>query len=331
MKSPSWRPLAALITTALITTALLGSTVSPAAAAPEKIVLSKLSKGAAPATPYVVGQVLVDGEISVDLPKGVTRIVGKVRDGYLVQGYDYKRDKEVVVRVTPQGARKTLVRGGSLSDATLSDDGTSFVASKSSRSPRPTGSTVLRRYDAGTGDVTLKTQIDGYGRVLDYDGSVAIVGGSAPVGTQAWDVLGNKTVRVLEQAGYEADLATDRLATFTKDPYQGGCTAVSRLSNPSKVVWRSCAEAVEAWSPDGTRIATTHILADGIGPNRFTLRKISGRKLGVYDAPAYFGRIWFEDGTHVLADTFAKTKGAVVRCDTGGCERATAIKAHKTP
>ncbi len=106
---------------------------------------------------------------------------------------------------------------------------------------------------------------------------------------------------------------------------------MSTLSRPNKALWRSCEEGIEAFSPDGSRFATTHILSDGLGPNRFTLRKTTGRKLAVYDAPYYYGRIWFEDGRHVLAETFAKTKGAVVRCDGDGCERTTPVTAHQVP
>jgi hypothetical protein len=188
---------------------------------------------------------------------------------------------------------------------------------------------VLRRYDTTTGDVTLKQKLPGYARVLDYDGSTAVVGGFGPVWTSTWDLTDNSVHQVVRRAGYEADLATDRLAVFTKDPYQGGCTRVSTLSDPATALWRSCDEAVEAFSTDGSHLATIFILSDGIGPGSVTLRRTTGRKVGEYDAPFYFGRIWFEDGSHVLADTFARTKGAVVRCDGDGCERATKVVPHE--
>ena len=330
MRSTTRRPLAALITT-IVAATLLAGTASPSAAAPETLRLGDLPKGPAPATPYVFDGTLHDGTISVTLPKGVARFVGRVGADYLVQGYSPKVEKEVVVRVTAAGARTTVATGISLSDATVSDDGTSFVASQFKLHPRPQGRTVLRRYDAATGDVTLKKIVKGYAGIIDYDGTIAVLGGFAPTWTSAWDLTTNSVRRLVKAAGYEADIAADRLAVFTKDPYLGGCTEVSALSDPGRTIWRSCDEAVEEFSPDGSHMATIFILTDGLGPGRFTLRTTTGKNLGVYDAPFYFGWIWFEDNSHVLAEAFARTKGALVRCDSGGCERATAIKAHKTP
>ncbi len=302
-------------------------TPAPAQAAPEQLRLADLDKGPAPTVPYVVDRELHDGSLTVRLPRGASRFLGKAGDDYVLQGYDQKAAVERVVRVSPVGARTTLAEGVSLSDATLAADGASFVASRSFSDER----TVLRRYDAVTGAVTLKHEVPGYARILDYDGRTAILGGFGPVWTSAWNVTTDNLRRLVKQAGYRADIAADRLAVFTKDPYQGGCTDVSPLSNPVRTLWRSCEEAVEAFSLDGSHIATTHILSDGLGPNRFTLRKTTGRKLGVFDAPYYYGRIWFEDGRDVLAETYAKTKGALVRCDADGCERATKVVAHEAP
>jgi hypothetical protein len=318
-----------LLLAPLLATLVAASVLSPAVAqaAPEQLRLADLDKGPAPTVPYVVDRVLHDGAVSVQLPRGITRFLGKAGDDYLVQGYNQASALERVVRITPAGARTVLVEGTSLSDATLSPDGATFVASKTGNSLR----TTLRRFDAGTGAVTLRHKLDDYANVLDYDGTVAVVGGFSKVGTALWDVNTDEVTQISTQPGVEADLAADRLARLTKDPSVGGCTVVSALSRPNKVLWRSCEEVVVAFSPDGSRIATVHILSDGLGPSRFTLRKTAGRKLAVYDAPYYFGGIWFEDGRHILADAFAKTKGAIVRCDGDGCERATSITAHEVP
>ena len=323
------RALTMLLAATLGGAVLGGALQAPAtaAAAPVELRLGDLPKGPPPTVPYVVDRVLHDGAVSVTLPRGITRFMGKAGDDYVVQGYDQKAQLERVVRVTAQGARTTLAEGVSLSDATLAADGASFVASRSLSTER----TVLRRYDAVTGAVTLKHTVDGYARVLDYDGATAVIGGFGPVWTSAWDVTTDSVRRLVKRAGYRADIAADRLAVFTKDPYRGGCTDVSALLSPRKSLWRSCDEAVVAFAPDGSRLATVHILSDGLGPNRFTLRKTAGRKLAVYDAPYYFGEIWFEDGRDVLAQTYAKTKGALLRCDGDGCERATAITPHEAP
>jgi hypothetical protein len=300
---------------------------SVTAAAPEQLVLRDLDRGPAPSVPYIARGVVVDGDTRVDVPGNLSRLVGRIGEDYLLQGFERRSLKEVVVRVTPDGARTTLVRASSLSDATLSPDGTNFLASRAGNDAR----TILRRYDAATGDVTMRREVRGYARVLDYDGSRAVVGVTNPAKTVTWNLTTNAVSTLVRQTGYRADLPTDRLARFTKDIYRGGCTVVSTISRPDRPLWESCDEAVTAFSTDGSRVATVHILTDGLGPGRFTLRKTTGRRLAVYEAPYYFGRIWFEDATRVLVDTFSRNAGAVVRCDGAGCERATRVFRHEAP
>ena len=277
-------PLAGLVAGLLLTPA--------SAAAPEELRLKDLTKGVRPGVPYIADGVLVDGATKIALPKSVSRLMGKVGADYLLQGYSQRKDAEVVVRVALDGARTTVVQGGSLYDATLSPDGTSFVAANGEHNRR----TTLRRYDAGTGAVTAKAQLKGYGTVLGWDGTRAVVGVNNPNKTVSWNPTTGRVSTIARVWSYEADVANDLLAWLTKDPYQGGCTVVSRLSDPDTELWRSCDDVVLAFSTDGSHIATTFILSDGLGPGRFALRKTNGRKLGEFDAPYYFGGIWFEDG-----------------------------------
>ena len=85
----------------------------------------------------------------------------------------------------------------------------------------------------------------------------------------------------------------DRLGTFTDDPYLDGCTVLRRLSAPGEVLSRSCDERAAAVSPSGRRIATIHILSDGLGPREVSVRRDTGRQLGDYRVAGWFGRIDF--------------------------------------
>ena len=72
----------------------------------------------------------------------------------------------------------------------------------------------------------------GYGTVLDFDGNRVAVGVNNPNKTVTWSLATDTITKVSGGIGYNVDLATNRLARFTKDPYQGGCTVVSTLLRP---------------------------------------------------------------------------------------------------
>lgn len=120
--------------------------------------------------------------------------------------------------------------------------------------------TVLNVHDSMTGDVVDRRRFGGIVDVLDADGSRAVLGSWTPrQRTLLWDVAADTTRRLIRQTGYIADLRADRLGTFTKDPYLGGCTVLRRLSSPQEVLSTSCDERAAAISPSGRRVATSHM------------------------------------------------------------------------
>jgi hypothetical protein len=129
--------------------------------------------------------------------------------------------------------------------------------------------------------------------------------------------------RLVRQTGYIADLRADRLGTFTKDPYLDGCTVLRRLSRPGEVLSTSCDERAAAISPSGRRVATIHILSDGLGPRDVSVRRDTGRKLADYRVAGWFGLIRFETNRALLLDANGRKRSAVVRCEDATCERAT--------
>lgn len=314
---------------ALALTAGLAGTLLPSAtaAAPEVLVLGELTKGAPPAVPYVDGDELVDGTLRLDLPRRVGRYLGMQGDDYLVWVFAQLDGLDKVVRLSPDGSRALVLRCRSLYDATLSEDGSAMASSVTSSSRR----TTVKVYDIATGSVSDTRTLPGYGTVLDFDGDRVAVGLDNPRKTVVWTPATDTVTKVVGRGGSRADLSLNLLSTSTKDPFRGGCTVVTTITDPGTELWRSCRERVEGWSADGTRMATMDILSDGLGPGRVWLRTTEGGLLGRYDAPYYFGALEFEDSTHLLMDTYSRTQGATVRCDGASCERATRITAHDAP
>jgi len=313
---------------AVLTVALAGALQTPAgAAAPEELRLRDLDRGESARVPYLEGDVLVDGGRRIELPGNVGGLLGTSGDDYLVWVFTQGDAKDRVVRISSDGSREPILRARALYDAGLSPDGTSLATSVSGRSRR----TTFKTYDTTTGAQTSRRTLTGYGNVLDFDGDRVAIGVDSPNKTVVWSPATDRIRKVVGKTGFRADLESDRLAVFSKDPYSGGCTVVSTFSEPETELWRSCRERVEAWSADGSRMATVDLLADGLGPGRAWLRRSTGGLLGAYDAPYYFGRITFEDANRVLMDTYSDTLYAVVRCDRRGCERASRLYGHNAP
>ncbi len=209
-----WR--CALLAVSAVVLATTGVGVA-SAVAPERLALRDLDRGAASEVAFVVGGFLVDGDLRVALPDQLNQLLGMSGADYVLQGYDTRIDREVVVRVSPDGTRRTVAARSSLDDARLSADGATFVASRAFRTER----TVLTQYDASTGAALARHELRGYATVLDYDGDVAVVAGSGEARTSLWDVSTDEVRRLVGQVAYEADLGADRLARLTSDAYAG--------------------------------------------------------------------------------------------------------------
>ena len=113
---------------------------------------------------------------------------------------------------------------------------------------------------------------------------------------------------------------------LTDDPYDGGCSVVSTLSDPAAVLSESCTERVTDFSPDGRRLALVDLLTDGLGPNRVTVRTAGGRRVATYDAPFFFGLVQWETSEALLLQTNGTRRSALVRCARAACERASRLR-----
>lgn len=320
-------PRRPVVTTALAAASALalGTGLLPAAAPapaseprPTTVRPERLERGPDAAVPHVEGRRIVDGSASTRVRGQQLRLLGTRPDGrYVVL---VQRDgREQVRAVTPGGGARKIRPVYERETATLSGDGTTLVTALH-RYRRD--QTLLRAYDSTTGERLGQRTSRGYRHVLDADPATVLHAGlEGPV--VAWDLATDTGRRVSRRLGYTADLAHDRLAVFTKDPYQGGCTVVSPISDPATTLWRSCDEVVLGFSQDASHLATTYILADGLGPGDVRVRTTGGELTGRYRVRAgWFPSVLFEDDDTVLLDTVTPDASAVVRCDGGACELA---------
>lgn len=281
---------------------------------------SHLERGPDVRGPHLEGRRVVDGDISLRVRGRNPALIGKAGDGYLLQVV-LRGDRYRLVRVAPEREQRLLVDGAPV-QVELSDDGTTMAVV--ARFRRRTTVTVNSAVD-GT-ELASRGGFRGYAGLVDFDGDDVLLS-SFERGSRTWSWREDVVTPVIAKPVYAADLGSDRMAYFTKDPYLGGCSAVTTITRPRAELWRSCEEAVQSFSPNGARIATQGILADGIGPNLLRERRVTGRTLATYRAPFFFGTIAWESPTELLLEVYGRTTGATVRCSGGSCERVSPIRA----
>jgi hypothetical protein len=313
-----------LAAVALSTAALLLGSASPATAATEtEIKPAQLERGEDVRIPHLEGKTVVDGDVRVKVRVPRLRLLGKSGDDYVVGASNKSGGGHFrVLRVTADGERAVLFRKTDIWELELSGDGTQ-IGRAFVRGPK---STRMRVWDAVTGEVQAERRFRGSLTLLDFDEERMVLGGWGPNRTFWWHTRTDQTKRIAGRPGHAADIGGDRVATYTRDPYRNGCTVVTSLSDPGTRLWRSCDERVATFSPDGQRMTTISLLADGLGPAELWLRRAGGRLLVHYSTPGWFGAQRWETDRALLLDTVGARKQAVVRCEGADCERASDLR-----
>lgn len=311
------RSVITLAVLAAVTLALPAQAVAPTV----DLQPETLPRGADVAVPHVAegrwGGVFVDGDRRVELPGRLARIIGPSGDSWLVgtANVGVKRNQRVV-RVGPDGAVTDVLRAIDESTVVLSADGSTLAFQQTVRKGRRVVTHVVRASDgAHLGEKGPTAPVD----LLDVDATKVVLGSDTR--TFAWSFTRDRTRTLAKGMSGDADLSLDLLTTWTKDPYEGGCTVLSRLSRPSTKIWRSCRDRVAAFSPDGTQVLTFHKLTDGLGPGRIHLRTLEGRKLATWTT-GWFGSWGWESPGVVLLDANGSERAATVRCTPERCENA---------
>lgn len=286
---------------------------------------ASLPAGPHPSGPHVERRVLHDGEMRMAFRAPRVEYLGALGDRYVVRLSRADGSNVRVMWIRADESQKVLARGSASYDAVVSSDGKHLLTTPSVTRR----STTVRVQSVASGDVVATHRFRGSVSVLDASDGRAVLGGWSPNRTFWWTFDGGSGTELINhRVGYIADIAADRVASYTRDPYNDGCSVLSDLS--SARLLRSCSERVTAISPSGSSVATIHILSDGLGPSTVKTRDVtSGSALATYEAPYYFGSIRWETDTSLLMDTYGKRRWATVRCELDDCERAS--KVYDTP
>lgn len=307
----------ALALGAALVALLPGSLAAPASAAAPTVPIrpTQLDRGEDSSVARMVGDTtIVDGDLRIEL-KRAGYLLGESGDTYVVASYPR------VLRVSADGTTERLTRYSMNGSPELSSDGEVVLISRYGKDR-----SVVRVVDAETGDEVTTGRFGGYAGLLDAWDGRAVMTSHSPARTFWWNYETGSTKRIVKRAGGTADIAADRLATLTGDPYQGGCTVVSRLTRPRTVLWRSCEEIPFAFAPNGRRMVTVSLLADGLGPGEVTARTTRGGKAIATYTAYWFATTTWEDDTTLLFDAHTKKRAAIVRCVVDACERASGVR-----
>jgi hypothetical protein len=318
------RPLVAVATGTLTATLTATLVAAPASAKPAVVLTpGSLVRGADVAGPHLDGNTIVDGSVRVTVKAPAVRLLGKSGSAYVVGTASKQGGHGRIYRVAADGSRTLLVKAHPF-ETLLSGDGATIVTTRLGQKPNAT----ISVYDVATATPVATRKFKGFFGALDAQGDRVLVGSDSK--TLIWTTSTNSVGVVARDTGYTGDLSADVVATFTKDPYDGGCTEVRRISTGVRL-WRSCTEAVAAFNADGSRIATVGILSDGPGPGRVDARTISGQHLGRYQVRSgWFGTIGFESPSALLLEVNGPRKAFTARCTGTECERASDLRPAQT-
>jgi hypothetical protein len=309
---PLSRSVVAVATAALVSTLA----AAPATAEPAITLTRDLPRGADITVPHLEGHTVVDGSVRVTVDAPQVRLLGKSGPSYVVGTTSKQGGRGRIYRLAADGT-KTLLAKAHPFMSILSGDGTTLVTNHVGR----TAVTRVTVYDVATASQKARADLRDYSIALDAQSDRIILG--SVKSTKIWTISTSHITRVSRDPGYVADLTADVVGTFTKDPYDGGCSEVRRISS-GVLLWRSCTEQVAAFNADASRIATIAILSDGPGPGRVDARTISGQHLGRYQVRSgWFGQISWESPTALLMEVNGARKAFTARCTGTDCERAT--------
>jgi hypothetical protein len=297
---------------------------APASAEPATLLTAgDLPRGADVTVPHLDGKTVVDGAVRVRIKAPTVRLLGRSGSAYVVATADAQGGHGRILRVAADGTTTRLTRAN-VYETILSGDGARVVGTKVGRSLK----TTVAAYDATTGAPLGQRTFPDYTSVLDAQDDRILLGTGTK--TLLWQTGTNTVVKVSGDAGYVGDLSADVVGTFTKDPYNGGCSVVRRISTGLRL-WRSCTERVAAFNADATRLAAIAILSDGPGPGRVDARTIAGKQLGRYQVKSgWFGELRFETPTALLLDVNGARKAFTARCTGTACERASDLRPAQT-
>lgn len=288
---------------------------------------NQIERGPNPKIPHVQGTTVVDGTRKVKVGAVEVDLLGKAgTSSYIVIATGRDGANPRLLRVRAGQPAKVLARGEQVREAVLSGNGTRVALTTRATATR----TTLKVINTSTGATQRTTAFQGSINKLDFAGDRVLLSSWGPARTFVWNYKTNGRKAINNKTGYAGDFQSNRLAFYSADPFEGGCSVLTRISAPTKPIWRSCKDRVAAISPDASRLATIDILSDGIGPNRVTMRTGTGRALVSFKT-SWFGEIKWETNRALLLDTHGRNWTATVRVTATAVDRASALSRTVNP
>jgi hypothetical protein len=325
MKTTLIRVLAGIT---LAATALSLPTAPASAAADVDVRPWTLPQGSAPTIPYLHhpsedAWSVVDPKTGMKTPFTIdatesATLVGRSGSGFLLR---IANRSDRIIRAELDKPQRTIIDGIHYQSwSRMSADNryllmTTFVSSGTQLQVRNavTGAIVARHTFRNTTEPNP----------IDVSGTRVLLGGFSPARTMVWNWQTGTIRTIASRSAYAGAFGIDRLATYTKKPFESdACTVVSTVSQPGRSLWRSCAEAVGAFSPDGARIAT-NVIGWRDDSSVVRRRSVRGTLLATYRNPnGVWAHAW-ETSTRVLLRSAPQTgTDWLVRCEGAECERA---------
>ncbi len=289
--------------------------------APFRIKPATLERGTDIATPHVdEDHVIVDGDRRIEVKAARVNLLGRWTQSYVAVIGNAQWGNVRLVTVSPTGTVKVLRTHVDPFNVVLDPTAGRVAYSFGVATQKPT----LAVFDLASRQEVASRSFSSLPELLDFDQGTAVASfGSFRIKTVRWTVDTDTVARVNGRLSNYASVDLDLLASYTKDPYMGGCQVLTRLSSPGKELWRSCEERIDAVSPDGQRIATIPLLTDGRGASDAVVRRRNGAVLAEYTISGWFGQLTWESPKALLIPSFGAHRSATVRCVKLQCERAT--------
>jgi hypothetical protein len=321
----------AAVCAAILLPAALAVSGVPSAAAPAgeghpdvtTLYPAQLGRGADTLLLHTEEKAIVDGRTRIPV-RGIPHfwMLGRVGRDYLLRTADEDFEHYAVVLVRRDGSRRVLQRFGDSTASVASADGRHLALVTGDRPD-----TLIRVVVTRTGKQVSRKRFGSFGVQINGYGVHRMVITGLRSRTYWWNPATRRlTLIVPRPAG--ADIGANRLVVSIPDPDDplAECQKTVELSRPSVVLWRSCQDRPLAFSPDGTRMATTGIFADGVGPNVVRVRRQGGQVLRTLRAPMFFGFVEWESNHRLLVQPVGKEYVAAVRCRSRGeCVRASRL------
>ncbi|MBG6097471.1 hypothetical protein [Nocardioides luteus] len=306
---------------------------SPASAAPTVDVRPlPLPVGERPTVPYLhrpssESVSVVDPATGMKTP---VALVGDELDEFTLLGRSGKgfvlrvtnRDIDRIVRVQLDVPQKTLANLHYSAKARLSADGRYLLHTSY---PSTGGIRVVVRNATTAATVAGRTfRAATRPEPVDASGTRVLIGGFSTPRTFVWDWKAGTIRTIASRSAYAGSFASNRLATYTKDPSNlDACSVVSTVSAPATTLWRGCLEAVASFAPDGARFATNAIEHENHA-DVVRRRSLRGTLLTTYRNPNGLWMYAWETNTRILMRSYPGngSGGWLVRCEATDCERA---------